>query len=341
MADRNRTARTAAGGLALAVTLIAALHGGPWGATAAVEVTARVMPANTRVGEPVRYEIAVTRSAGARIVLPAVKGNTGRLEVLGHEAHDTTLADGREVTTHALTLVAWSVGADTLPPQRIEVRLPPDTASIVLYTQPTLVTVSATVDTLDTAATQFADIHDTERLPRGFPWWLVLLTGAGAAAVWWIRKRRNRPRPEIPAAPARVAPAAARALARLDAREAAGHLDAGKTTDGARLFAFKLSEILREYLAARFGIDALEATTAELLERAAPLPLPPAAFDWLRAASEELDVTKFATGTLSPEAGARLLGGVRAFIHEVDGASTVKTESAADTPPAPSGNDAP
>src|SRR5690606_16244569 len=178
--------------------------------------------------------------------------------------------------------------------------------------QPTLVTVTATVDTLDTAAAQLADIHDAERLPRGFPWWLVLLAGIVAAAIRWRRKLRRRPHPQPGAAPARVVPAAERAFARLDALEAAGHLRAPGTSDGARLFAFELSELLREYLAARFDIDALEATTAELLERAAPLPLPPAALDWLRAGCEELDVTKFATGSLSPEAGGRLLACARA-----------------------------
>src|SRR5690606_24104485 len=65
-----------------------------------------------------------------------------------------------------------------------------------------------------------------------------------------------------------------------------------------REFAFALSEIVRGYLAARFGVDALEATTGELMERVEPLPLPEGRMEWLRELCEALDRVKFADARL-------------------------------------------
>ena len=53
------------------------------------------------------------------------------------------------------------------------------------------------------------------------------------------------------------------ALERLRALAASGMLDA----DDRRPFYFAVSEIVRDYLGRRYGFDALELTTAELLEK--------------------------------------------------------------------------
>src|SRR5260370_18880350 len=63
-----------------------------------------------------------------------------------------------------------------------------------------------------------------------------------------------------PAVPRR--PAEEVALEKLRALAAGGNY----TADGFRPFYFALSEIVREYLGARYGFDSLELTTTELLE---------------------------------------------------------------------------
>lgn len=274
----------------------------------AVDLSARVTPTTVTVGDPVRYEITVTHPAGTRAALPAVRGNTGSLEVLDHTVtHDST-ADGRVTATHALTLAAYAVGSDTLPPQRVEVRSGTDTATLVLYTPATVVTVKTTTPP---DARDIADIHDGDRMPRAFPWWIALALALVAAATWGFRAwRARRPAPAPP--PARVATPAETALARLDTLAGDGF----GTPGAARAFAFALSEILREYLAGHYGIDALEATTSELLERAVATGLTPAERAWLRAACEELDGVKFADMTLVAEAAARLLEETRTVVRE-------------------------
>jgi hypothetical protein len=277
-------------------------------ASTGIDITAQVDRAEITVGDPVRYEITVTTPAGARVELPAVRGNTGGMEVTGYAVRTDTAPGGRAAVTHALTLAAYAVGADTLPPQRVEIVQPPDTAVTVLYTQPTYLIVKST---LPAEAKDIADIHDSERLPTGFPWGLPLLLAAGLAVWQWLRRRARRPETAPPAEAPRTIPADEAALARLLELENAGLIAAGRS----REFAFILSEIQREYLAHRFGIDALEATTTELLERAVALPLTDDRHAWLRDACAELDGVKFATGVMSARDAARLLRDTRALVQ--------------------------
>jgi hypothetical protein len=290
-----------------------------------IGVAARITPTETTVGEPVRYEITVTLPAEApantRVDLPGVRGNTGALEVLDQTVRtDSVQGNGRTII-HTFTLAAYEVGADTLPPQRVEVRVPSDTAALVIYTEPTLLTVKSVAPAGDSL--QLADIHDEESMPRPFPWALPVALALLAALVWALRTWRKhvaalRARP-VPPPPAPVITAAEAALARLEAlqRERNMRREAGDDHE-ARRFAFTLSEILREYMAARFGIDALEATSSELLTRAAtltPHALAPERHDWLRDFCDETDTVKFADAALSAADEVRLLEDVRAFVR--------------------------
>jgi hypothetical protein len=290
--------------LAVGISLIHATPGD-------IELSARVEPSEILVGEPISYVITVTRPARMRADLPSARGNTGRLDVEGHRVTVDTLPDGRVRETHALALTAWMPGDDTLPAQRVEIRADiragGDTAATVLYTPPTAVTVRATAKD----GSDIADIRDAERLPGAFPWALPLVLVA-AAALWYgirreSRRRKRRPTP-APAMPARVPTPQELALARLLALE----------TDAppSREFAFALSEILRGYLAARYGVDALEATTEELLERARSLPVAIGRKEWLREFCATLDRAKFADARLAPADASRLLAEARGFVAE-------------------------
>jgi hypothetical protein len=283
--------------------------------SAGIEITAEIKPAETTVGDLVRYAIRVTHPAGIRANLPAVRGNTGALEVTAYAVDTDTAPDGRFIDIHTLTLAAYAVGRDTVPPQRVEFRAAGDTGVLVLYTPATTLAVRPTTPR---GARDIADIEDDERLPRPFPWALPLLLAFLAGCFWLYRKWKRR----VVAVPAPViqlprVTAADIALARLQELEAAGWIDSSDP-EGPRTFAFILSEILREYLGARFGIDALEATTSELLQRTASLALTPEQHVWLGEVSVELDTVKFATGRMTLGAASHLLGGTRAFVRQTD-----------------------
>jgi hypothetical protein len=86
-------------------------------------------------------------------------------------------------------------------------------------------------------------------------WAAILLLAAGAALGGWYlwKKRRKSPVEEIEAV-----------LSPEDAALSALQALSPDTADG-KLFYFRLSAILRQYLHGRFGIDGVEMTTEELL----------------------------------------------------------------------------
>jgi len=304
--------------LCLSLAVTAFVHGM---LSAEVKITARVTPTEITVGDPVRYQITVTHPAEARVELPEVRGNVGSLEVLAYTVRGDSGPGGQRTVTHTLTLAAYEVGPDTLPSQRVEIRTPSDTSPRVYFTQPTVLSVKAIAPE---NAQDIAEILDDETLPRSLPWGLPLLLLAIAVGLWglrrWKRRRALRPVLTVEAPPPTVGEAA---LARLTALEQQGLIAANRS----REFAFVLSEILREYLANRFGIDALEATTGELLMRVENAEIKFTPPDWLRDFCEELDAVKYADGTLSVNDETRLLMETRGMIRATTPLETVPKAS--------------
>jgi hypothetical protein len=83
-------------------------------------------------------------------------------------------------------------------------------------------------------------------------------------------------------------------------------------TGGERLFT-RLSDVVRCYLAERFGLPAFQQTTAEFLRAGAP-PLA-AEMDFLRDLFERCDLAKFAPLRADPERLRESIGQARAFVR--------------------------
>jgi hypothetical protein len=90
-------------------------------------------------------------------------------------------------------------------------------------------------------------------------------------------------------------PSWVRALAAVDALSNEG------PAMGANVFHTRLSQVLRSYLAERFGLRAMEQTTADLLTAAREAPELAAQMEVLRAFCERCDVAKFAGPDMTAE----------------------------------------
>lgn len=139
-----------------------------------------------------------------------------------------------------------------------------------------------------------ADIRDLKPLvpPEDRPPWVWIAAGggglllaAGLFAAWWWRRRP--PRPATPPVPAHeVAFAALDALRRTDFTDPAA----------VRRYYFALSEVVRTYVEARWGLNATDLTTEEILvalHELRGLPREPAGE--LRRFLRETDQVKFAS----------------------------------------------
>jgi hypothetical protein len=161
---------------------------------------------------------------------------------------------------------------------------------------------------------QIRDIKPLQPIERPQPWlWIavaVLVVLAVAAAIaYWLRRRRG-PRAEAPAAPPVPAHVVAlAALERLAAEEPVG--DAA-----VRRYYFTLSEIVRAYIEGRFGLNATDLTTEEIVPLIGQLALPNERALELRAFLYDTDAVKFASHRPPRPEIAGILGWARRFVEE-------------------------
>ncbi len=265
-------------------------------AAATVDVTARVDRSEITIGDRIQYEIDITYPTIGHVELPEVLGNLGAFEVKDYHVQTGSAKDGRSTVAYIFTLSTFTVGPYTLPPQRVEYREANDTAGLAFYTQPTEIKVKRT--SAETVK-DIADIADVAALPEPPPWGLIGLGFIVLATIAFFLWRRMQAKRALLSAEPPPLPPYEEAVKRLkELREA--NLPGQNQS---REFAFTLSEILRNYVGRRYGIEALESTTWEFLDKVKALPLSVIQQDWLRTFCDSLDPLKYATvGILEVEA---------------------------------------
>jgi hypothetical protein len=158
------------------------------------------------------------------------------------------------------------------------------------------------VSALPADAASGADLYDV-RKPELLPvrtWrllWALLGALALAGLALLVVRVLRRPRPVVAEPERPKAPLHVRATQALDAL--AAHLPAqGRPKE----FYFRLSEIVRGYLGERYGFEALESTTPELLDALRARRTPGLPMAELSAFANESDFVRYAKASPDPDA---------------------------------------
>lgn len=256
------------------------------------------MPAEVELGREFTIDVLVTHELGQRYELEALEA-PGDFE-LG--AVDRKRSEsGRSATTiFKVRAQAFALGELTTPDLTLVVS---DAQGQVgsLVAHGAAITVKGVLDAK--AEQEGADLVD---VPRPFEamvrtWRLLwalgtvlVLAALGWAFLRW-RAAKRRAQPAAPVAPAK--PLRERTLALLDALRAEDLPAQGKV----REFYFRLSEIVRGYLGERYGFEALESTSTELLEALRGLHTPGLSMDDVRRFTEDADIARYARAALDPD----------------------------------------
>jgi hypothetical protein len=225
------------------------------------------------VGDRLTLTISAVARAGIAVMLPP-KLDTGKLEILDRNDGDKSgrdLGDGRRSHRFVLGVAAYETGELEIPPLEVTYLLPSGQVHSV-QTEPLTVNVRPLVapdeqhpEAQPERPPRSAWVED-QRVVRAMKWGGLGLGGAIVLLVAGLLVRRAWRR-RVPAAtvagsgvPKRAPDAVA--IEKLTALRSAG----GFAVDGYRPFYFALTEIVREYLGARYGFDALEMTTTEVLD---------------------------------------------------------------------------
>ena len=273
-----------------------------WGAAAGQEipkVTAHIEPDSILIGDRFDLVIDVEKDLVQVVEFPEFENRDGRIEFVESLPVDTLERDGRHLKLRKrYRLAAFDEGRYNL-----------GTAS-VLYADKNILDTLSTRDSLylevttfqiDSSSQSIYDLKGQRTLPfrlaeiRTYLLWgaaaLLLLAAALYALVRWLRSRGKRlgdlfkPAPPLPPHVAAI-----RALEAL-------HNQKLWQNNRHKQYYSGLTDILRTYIAARWGIGAMEMTSDEIIAAMRPVELPDKARMDLTAILRDGDLVKFAKAT--------------------------------------------
>jgi hypothetical protein len=291
-----------------------------------VEATASIDREEIAFGDDLTLTVEVRADPAFEIDLPR------RTEFDGFRLIDSgsTRSEARGVLTERrwLRLRAEQAGEQTLP--ALDVRYRPASAGGAKNdaSGTTLSGAGGEWETVSTAPISFEvrsllpagdeppairEIKPLQPIHRPRPWlWIsiaiAVVLALGALLAWWWRRRQSAPKsePKAPPLPAHVVALAA--LERLAASDPMG--DAA-----VRRFYFALSEVVRVYIEGRFGLNATDLTSEEILRSLHRLELGEANALGLRAFLADTDAVKFAAQRPQRSEIGAILGWARGFVE--------------------------
>ena len=303
-----------------------------------VEATVTLTPAEPRLGDPLVLTLTVQAEANVAVHMPAFGDALGRFDILDFTPREEVAEDGGQLKSQRYTLQAPMSGPQRIPRLRIEFLDErggqPATAPRELLTDELGFNVASVLPEgeigteLRPARAALAELQGPW-LQRHWAWLaaaLVVLIGAAAGVVLWLRRAEQRAR----------LTAYDRALARLQRLERRG-LPKEAQLDG---WYVELSDIVRRYIEGRFGLRAPELTTEEfLLEAGRSAEISKPHCELLSAFLERCDRVKFARYNPGGDGESQeALDLARRFLRETrDAAAESGTDGSPNLQPAAAG----
>ena len=249
---------------------------------------------------------------GTPLALPEIKTEADApLEFLGSWQLDSTRVSRRKESPArydiraSLTLTAWMGGSYELPDLPVVV----GTDTLVFKAPASPLEVKELPLEMETF--QPHDIKGQVEFPYTFreiaPWVLGALLAAGLVTllVRWLIRRRKMAAGALEAEPAHI-----RALRKLDRYRG----DKYWKPEQQKLFYSGVTDTLREYIAARYEVGAMEMTTAEIFDSLKGSDIPEELFRQMQTLFERADFVKFAKFTATDEENARVLPEAIGFV---------------------------
>ena len=267
------------------------------------------------IGDQIEWtiDLQLAPGEGARVSKPGETPVPG-VEALGEMALDT-LSQKKGVLNlrGRIILTSFDSGSYVLPPLYVLLARTDGTIDTLEYAGPTL---AVNTIPIDTATFQPYDIKGQIRYPLTFkeviPWvGLALLV---AALIWllvrWIRLRRqNRDffgKPVVKDPPHIVA------LRSLEKTRSQKLWQTGKQ----KQFYTQVTDALRQYIAARYEVPALEQTSAEMFQDLEDKAIDPALTDSLKDLFTTADFVKFAKHAATDQENENAIPTAVRFVNE-------------------------
>lgn len=278
----------------------------------AIVVSASIDSTTLMIGDQTDLHLQVTMAPEEKATLP-VFGNALQedIEIVNRSAIDTTtLSDGRIQLQQALTITSFRDSLFAINP------IPVVSGEDTFWTENMALNVVQPFEVDTTLA--ITDIKDIEKAPIW--WWgiirwillAILLIGLAVGGYylwrWWQSRKRDE---EEPINPELLRPADEVALEKLDAIKAQKIWKDGKVKE----YQTDLTDVVREYIGRRFGVQSTEKTSDETLHAMKPL-IDKDLFGRLSKMLQLADLVKFAKWHTTPDENEQALTTAYDFVNE-------------------------
>jgi hypothetical protein len=253
------------------------------------------------IGEQVKLGLHMDIPQGKTPLFPVFHDTlTSALEIIGKTPIDTLVntETGMKSLRQTLIITSFDTGYFVIPPIPFGIMKPGDTTYQVLQSDPLLLNVfSVEVDTTKEIKPIIRPMAEPYTLLEFLP--IISLVFAVAIIIFAIfyfirRKKKNKPffaKKEKPLLPPH--------------EEALLHLDELKRkklwqNDRLKEYHTELTDIVRRYMERRFGIQAMEMVSADIMDELKKERVNDNAFSKIRASFELADLVKFAKSGATP-----------------------------------------
>lgn len=284
------------------------------------EMSATVDRAGVAFGDDLTLTLVVESDPSLEVELPHVAELEGFRILDAGTTRDQR--DGVRVERRWHRLRAERAGTLTLPVLTARYRRPPASGSVpppaaeewtAISTDAIAIEVRSRVEAGQDSP-EIRDIKPLQPIARTRPWlWVAVASAAvlvlAAGMAYWLRRRRREgaAAPPVEAVPAHEVALAA--LARLAAVEPVGEA-------AMRRFYFSVSEIVRAYVEGRFGLNATDLTSEEIVAALPGLGIADRLARGLSAFLADTDRVKFAAQRPERDEIAAILQWARRFVEE-------------------------
>ncbi len=291
-----------------------------------VEAGASVDRAVATTGDVLSFRVTADHDPAYDVEIPEAGARIQGFRIVDVTRGEPAERDGRIHRELVYRLRADLVGSYVLPSITVRYRprdAPEDEVAGAVETSEIFVEVESVLPA-DGSAEDIRDLKPLRPIDRGRGWWIAAIAlgvlALAALGVWAWRRRRARPA-ELPAVPPHEA-----AFRALDALRGTEFTDPAAV----RRFYFQISEVVRAYVEGRFGLNATDLTTEEILTR---LPAVGELAEADRAALagflEHTDRVKFAEHVPSEEQIRQTYDGALGFVEATQPRPAVAEEELA------------
>lgn len=218
------------------------------------------------IGQQIKLTLELNIKKGEQVKWPLLNDTlTKSIEIISKSAIDSIVnaQTGETMYRQQLVVTSFDTGFLVIPPLLFNVKGPGETAAEIRQTEALLISVSGVAVDMQAEIKDLKPVMQAPYTLRDFlPWILLALAIALLALLgWFYYQSRKKKKPLIKLTLRQPKPAHVLALEKLEVLKMKQLWQKGQIKE----YYSNLTDILREYFEARFGVNAAEMTSDEII----------------------------------------------------------------------------